>query len=99
MEKIKNVFKKVGLQNWLIIACAVLLLAVIVVSALAYTWHKELKEVAFRAKMLQISASSVDSLTSEIQELQMENGTLNAQLEAANATIAQLQAAAEDAGE
>ena len=98
MEK-KNVFAKVSLQTWLMIACAVLLLALIVVSAFAYTWHKDLKIVAARAKNLQISASSIDSLSSEIQNLTLEKGTLEAQLEQANAKIAELEAASKEAGD
>ena len=90
----KNIFKKISVQTWLTITCAVLLLAVIVVSALAYTWHKDLQTVARRARTLQIEAASVDSLTQEIQNLNLEKGTLQAQLEQANAKIAELEAAA-----
>lgn len=86
---------KLNLQTLLMIACAVLLLAVIVVSALAYTWHSDLVAMTKRARTLQISASSVESLTNEITELQLQNGTLQGQLEAAEAELQELKAAAE----
>ena len=98
-DKQKMTRKMPSTQTLLMIACAVLLLAVIVVSAFAYTWRKDLKAVVRRAQTLQAEASSVGSLTQEITNLQLEKGTLEAQLENANNRIAELEAAAEATGD
>ena len=82
MQSEKKKLQKPSLQTLLIILCAVLLLAVIVVSALAYTWRNDLKAVTRKAVNLQATVSSVDSLTSEISELQLKNAELQAELDA-----------------
>ena len=75
---------KINLEKILIVACAVLLLAVIIVSALGYTWHRDMVAAQKRAATMQMEVSSIESLTNEISNLQMENAQLNAELEEAN---------------
>ena len=62
------------LQIALLIACGVLLLALIVVSAFAYQWHDEnsdLKQSNMTLRAL-ADSSTLDSLTSEVSTLQAD---------------------------
>lgn len=94
--------KKPDFNKILMIACAVLLLAVIVLGAFSYTWKRDLNTALKKIQNLQMQTASFDSLTAELANSQMNIATLqaeldsaNAKLEAANAELEDLKAAAE----
>ena len=101
--------KKPAFNKILMIACAVLLLAVIVLGAFGYTWKRDLNTALKKIQNLQMQTASFDSLTTELANSQMNIATLqaeldsanakleaaNAELEAANAELEDLKAAAE----
>ena len=98
--------KKPDFNKILMIACAVLLLAVIVLGAFAYTWKRDLNTALKKVQNLQMQTASFDSLTTELANSQMNIATLqaeldsaNTKLEAANAELEELKAAEEPAPE
>ena len=84
--------KKPAIKNLLMIACAVLLLAVIVLGAFAYTWKQDLNAAVQQIQNLQTQSSAFDSLTTELTNSQLEIATLQAELDSANAKLESAQA-------
>lgn len=75
----------------LTIACAVLVLAVIVVSAFAYEWHNtiiELKDANMDLRAL-ADPTAITSMSDEIGNLTMQNNMLQSENDAYKKTIAE----------
>ena len=75
----------------LTIACAVLLLAVIVVSAFAYEWHSTMLEYKDNNMDLRALAdpTTLNSMSEEIANLTMQNNMLQSENDAYKKTIAE----------
>ncbi len=84
----------------LAVICAVLLLALIVVSAFAYQWHGENKDLRKKNHTLKAitDQSTIDSLTSELTDLNMKVAEYEAIIQDRDNTIKEYKAILEENG-
>ena len=81
----KNLSEKKSLI--LLIVCGVLLLALIVVSAFAYQWHNDKKDLRNRVMTLQAKESFSDTAINDLGNQEMQIASLTAEVDSCKAKI------------